>query len=852
MKSLFRHIRGFRPSYLLIGISLLTMCVVAGVELVWERGGSETWVRQTVAIQSKLSSARLDRLRADITLRDYLLTGDRYYAARYREFIGEALGDLAVVERMTADNPSQVANFVTLNRLMTTHTRAGEQALTMGLAGRIGDARNWIATRDPRTSASDLRAALDHIKAEEARQMKLREDTSSSLEFKARVVLLSGILLILLLGGVVWRDRRRQLVALRRINDRLAHDNARRRAAEEQLRLLATNAADAVFRLSLDGRFTYASPSTRQVFGVEPETVIGRHLLIGVYDDERMMLQQTFEAMAAGYLDRTLVTYRTSRIDGKGWRWVEASVGLVRDGAGAPTEIIASVRDISKRKQLEMELDAARSRAEAAAVAKSRFLANMSHEIRTPMNGVIGFTDLLLAGDLSPEQRRQAELIADSGKAMMRLLNDILDLSKVDAGQMLVAKESFDVRLALESSARLVEPTLAQKGLALAIEIADDVPATIYGDGLRLRQIVLNLLGNAAKFTLAGTVTLRARVADNVFGRSLIIDVIDTGIGIAPDRQAAVFEAFVQEEAGITARFGGTGLGLSISARLARLLGGELTLDSQPGKGSRFTLTLPLVVEQSGDGSVAGLAPNAAQTTERVAWHVLVAEDHDVNQLLMTAMLGQLGCTVDIAEDGALAVAMVEAARDAGAPYDLVFMDAQMPALNGPEAARRIRAAGVSPTELPIVALTANAYADDVTAALAAGMQAHVAKPITLAQLDETLRRWGPTRPDAASKPPAATSITSPAEQRISEAYRQRREETLEAVDAMIRRGEFGDEELASVADLLHKLAGTAGMFGEAALGDRASDMEEGLGRWPPDERAQRIASAAEALRNAA
>jgi PAS domain S-box-containing protein len=715
--------------------------------------------------------------------------------------------------------------------------------LTLAATGRIEEARSWFAAPDQRDFANNIRAALDRVNDEEARLLTLREASSSNLQFQAQAVLFVGAALILLLGVIVWRDRRRQLLALHDANDELAHDIAMRQQVEEQLRLLATNATDAVFRLRLDGRSFYASPSALQVFGINPALLVGHHLLFGVHEDDRAMLQQTLDTMADGGLDRTVVSYRTQRPGGETWRWVEASVALVRDDADTPVEIISAVRDISTRKALEFEL-------EAAVQAKSRFLANMSHEIRTPMNGVIGFTDLLLTSDLAPEQRRQAELIADSGKAMMRLLNDILDLSKVDAGQMQVANEAFDLHHALNGCGRLVAPALQQKGLPLAVEIAEDLPRTVCGDGLRLRQIVLNLLGNAAKFTLTGSVTLRAGTADGADGgRLLVIDVIDTGIGIAPDRQDAVFEAFTQEEVGTAGRFGGTGLGLSISARMAQLMGGTLTLESAPGQGSRFTLTLPLLVDENCGELAARPKRNrsAPVAAEHVARRVLVAEDHDINQMLMTSMLTRLGCTVEIAENGMRAVAMVDAARMVREPYDLVFMDIQMPELDGPAAARRIRAAGVTPSELPIVALTANAYADDVAASLAAGMQAHIAKPVTIAQLDEALQRWGAVRtaPVFAPGTPAAAGG-------VSERYRQRKRETLDAVDELVLRSEFTQDELASVAELLHKLAGTAGMFGEAELGNCAHEMEIGLGEWPADELVARIGEAAEALRKAA
>jgi CheY-like chemotaxis protein len=430
------------------------------------------------------------------------------------------------------------------------------------------------------------------------------------------------------------------------------------------------------------------------------------------------------------------------------------------------------------------------------------------------------------------------------------LLNDILDVSKIEAGQMTLHEELFDLPHALKACLKLIYPAAAQKGLELNLDIAPDMPRKVLGDGLRLRQVVLNLLGNAAKFTSQGSITLRvARIGRE--GSLFRIDVEDTGIGVPSDRQAAIFEEFVQADTGVTPRYGGTGLGLSISIQLAQLMGGELRLDSEVGRGSRFYLTLPLRVADSdvhlhdGNGETAA-APDSFARDERTS-RLLVAEDHDVNQLLMTAMLTQLGYRFDLADNGVEAVRCVAEAAAQNDPYTLVLMDIQMPEMDGIEATREIRRAGTTGAALPIIALTANAYAEDIAACLAAGMQAHLAKPLRLEDLTAAVRRW-----NVVPGPLPAAVTPDPKRSPVQERYRLRKAEALDRLAEVVRAGVFSDAELADVSGLLHKLAGTAGMFGEAVLGEGASELESGIAEWPVEERAQRVRIGYEALLRAA
>jgi len=317
--------------------------------------------------------------------------------------------------------------------------------------------------------------------------------------------------------------------------------------------------------------------------------------------------------------------------------------------------------------------------------------------------------------------------------------------------------------------------------------------------------------------------------------------VSDTGVGIAPERLSAIFEQFVQAENSTAQRFGGTGLGLAISNQLAALMGGGLTVESIVGAGTTFVLRLPLHAVAAPDAQ-AKPTPTPSATARPL--HVLLAEDHDVNQMLMQAMLAQLGHRVTVVEDGARAVAAVHEARASGAPFDLVLMDMQMPVMDGVQATRVLRADGEA---LPILALTANAYADDVAACLAAGMQAHLAKPVQLTQLAAAIGQWMPSAPVVVPAKPAPLI-----DAKLQARYDSRKAELLALAERIGAGGTFVDDEIAELRAELHKLAGSAAMFRERALGDRAAELEDALELAPAEVRRGLVQQVEEALRQAA
>ncbi|MFO0722552.1 MAG: ATP-binding protein [Myxococcota bacterium] len=382
-----------------------------------------------------------------------------------------------------------------------------------------------------------------------------------------------------------------------------------------------------------------------------------------------------------------------------------------------------------EHRRLADDLDAARKLADQANAAKSVFLATMSHEIRTPMNGVLAASDLLRRGPLSAEEKRLAELVFSSGEALLSLLNDILDLSKLEAGKVELETRPFNVGELCRSVIHLLEARAAQKSLELSLVLDPSLPARCQGDSGRLRQVLLNLVVNAIKFTPAGSV--RLRVGPSAGG--LLFAVEDTGIGMSSEQMARLFQPFVQGSAATNGIYGGTGLGLAISQRLVRAMGGIIEIESALGRGSSFFFTLPLPIADTAHTSLAPtpIARAGGNGT------VLIVDDNDVNRIVAEAMVRRLGRPTVLAKNGQEALEILSQS-----PVSIVLMDWQMPVLDGLSATRRLRALPGPEHSTPVLALTASAMQEEVTACLEAGMNDVLLKPLTLDALEEALLRW--------------------------------------------------------------------------------------------------------------
>ena len=419
-----------------------------------------------------------------------------------------------------------------------------------------------------------------------------------------------------------------------------------------------------------------------------------------------------------------------------GDRWHQVSESPTREGGA-----VVLRTDITALKRANLALAEAKALAEEATRAKSEFLAVMSHEIRTPMNAILGFVDILSRSGLDPEQRHSVDTIRDAAEALMRVISDILDYSKIEAGRVELEEADFAPDSVVAGVVDTLRPIARSRGLALQATIEPEVPAFLRGDAHRLRQVLLNLVGNAVKFTWRGSVKVRVlREADQGWGARLRFEVEDTGVGIPKEAQPRLFTRFSQADSSVSREYGGTGLGLSICKRLVELMGGAIGVDSEAGQGSRFWFTVTLTKGQEPARAVAAVP--AAPAGAAAGLPVLVVDDNAANRALARLQLEDAGYGVDVVQSGEEAIAAVT-----GKAYAVVLMDVQMPGMDGYEATRKIRET-LGPA-LPIVALTAGVTDEDIDRSRAAGMNAHVAKPVDRETMLRTVAQWAaePSRP---------------------------------------------------------------------------------------------------------
>jgi PAS domain S-box-containing protein len=599
--------------------------------------------------------------------------------------------------------------------------------------------------------------------------------------------------------------------------------------SEQAYRSLYENAIEGIFRVDPDGRFLSANPALVRLLGHDSAaefltgiTDVSTQCFARAEDQRRFLGRLNMEEKVVGF------ETRWRRRDGSE---VEVSISARRvlDDGGRLRCYEGSLTDIGERKAKE-RAELARERAEAASRAKSDFLAAMSHEIRTPMNGILGMAQLLARSGLAPGQAEWVDAIRASGSTLLGILDDVLDFSKIEAGQLTLESAPFSPAEALAALRPMLATMSAQKGLALRLEIDPALPGGVLGDRRALHQIVLNLAGNAVKFTARGFVAVRARCLPARAGRCRLgLEVEDSGIGIAEEAQRRIFTEFTQADGSITRRFGGTGLGLAICRRLVDLQGGSLGVRSRPGEGSTFSCELeyPLATP----APRASPRPHAAIGEARL--HVLVVEDVELNRCIAGTLLEDEGHTVRFAADGYGALELHE--RE---DFDTILLDIHLPDLDGMEVARRIRRhPDARKARARIVALTASITTDEVARYRAAGVDAVVGKPFDFDELIRSLRE--------PPVPPAAAPGSALMDTRLLATHFARLgdERVRPMMDMLATQGRAGLAEFAASADpatqreRLHRLVGMAANLGLAAFATRCRELE--ATPLPADLRAQ-------------
>jgi len=508
--------------------------------------------------------------------------------------------------------------------------------------------------------------------------------------------------------------------------------------SEEKYRLLFEKSEDPMWLIS-GNKFTMANQAALNLLGYATEEELANthpsELSPPLQGDGTPSLEKAEEMMRIGYetgYNRFEWTHKK-----RNGELFPVAVTLTRIPSEGEDAIFCTWRDISAQKETERALIEAKEAADVANQSKSAFLASMSHEIRTPIHGVLGMTQLLQGTELNPQQQEYLNTIRVSGNSLLTIINEILDLSKIEAGELQIESHPFDLPHAVDDLYRLLSPKAREKGLNLDIDIDDGVPVHVLGDAHRICQILTNLIGNAIKFTEHGGITIKINTSSSVGENySIRFEVIDSGIGIAVDSQEALFQPFTQADNSTARKYGGTGLGLAISKRLVNLMGGEMGVESIPEQGSTFWFTLTLAA--STEAKSGAEEPSSDSTTApQLEGTILMAEDNEINVMILTSMLKESDLQIDIAENGEQALKMYRQK-----PYDLILMDCQMPVMDGYQATAEIRNNENAGAHIPIIAITASASEEDRQQTIDAGMDDFMSKPFNKEPLLQILSKW--------------------------------------------------------------------------------------------------------------
>jgi PAS domain S-box-containing protein len=671
--------------------------------------------------------------------RAYALTGVELFRVRDDFHRSEIVRETGLLKLLVADDPVQLQRVKTMQSLTEQKFELGETVLRARQSGGV-EAAAKVVREQPTNVTSALVNLADTMKAEETRLLAERNQTLADVERTARSVAILGGLLALAFLGAAFATTRREAAARRaaetkliKVNSLLEQRVSELAVSEERFRHAFEFAGVGMALVGLDGKWLRVNKAICEIVGYSEAELLERTFQDITHPDDieadlafvRELMNGTrrYYQMEKRYLHR----------DGHAV-WIHLTASLVHDKAGKPLHFVSHVEDITERKRLEADLARARDDALAASRLKSEFLATMSHEIRTPMNGIIGMSALLMDTPLNPDQQEMGRVIQTSAESLLGIINDVLDFSKIESGKFRLDPIEFDLREVVEEALALLAPRAHEKHVELTCDFDRSLAALYWGDAGRIRQVIVNLVGNAIKFTNVGEVDVSVRRVREAGGRvAFRIEVRDTGIGIPAEVQGRLFQAFMQVDGSTTRRFGGTGLGLAICRQLVELMSGEIGFRSELGKGSTFWFGLELTV-RSARVTVTSIGALPAGI------RVLVVDDSATNRRILLEQLAHLGLRPEAASDGPQALARMRTHTAGGEPFRLVLIDWDMPGMSSLQLASQIRA-DKALGSTPLILLSSTGPAADAAATAEIGFLASVTKPVREVALHRCLAR---------------------------------------------------------------------------------------------------------------
>lgn len=679
----------------------------------WLSNQSATEVSHTHEVLYNIEQVLALTTSLEASGRGYVINADDSYSGSAEKYTFEVRSYLKKLEEQVKDNPLQEARAVQLSALVENKI-AFTNSLIAARLSSFDQAQRVMASGRGTVIMDKVHLLVEQMKDEENALLTKRVEANRVAMKNTLMTIMISSLFMLFFGAWAFYSNKSY-------NAKVMQAEALARESEKKYRTIVEDAGDVVYTNDHKGIFTFINSRAKELTGYIPEELVGKHFTSIISPEWIEPVTQFYYKQFTERVHTTLFEFQIITKQGQK-KWVEQTVVLMPENRKVG-EFHCIVRDIESRKVMEALLLEAKKKAEEATKAKEMFLASMSHEIRTPMNGVTGMVNLLAQTPLNDEQKEYTEAIRDSADRLLTVINDILDLSKINAGKVALHNAPFDIRQVLKNVNITLAPKAKEKGIALNFYIGEDVPAMVVGDNVRLSQVLWNLGGNAVKFTDEGQVDIAVTSRKNETGKAIItFSIKDTGIGIAKEKLAHIFEPFVQADKKITTKYGGTGLGLDISEKIVEMHGGTIRVTSEPGKGSEFSFAIEYPEYYA---AVNTMQSNHEKVKNLKGVNILFAEDNRVNQQVGIRTLEKWGAHVTIADNGKVALEMLK--KDI---YDIVLMDLQMPEMDGTDATEYIRQCFPAPASaVPIIAMTASAFRGEYEKCIASGMNDYISKP---------------------------------------------------------------------------------------------------------------------------